>query len=151
MSHNTFDTNDQFTVSFELLHLMQWLVEHDPEGLKRLIARALTQGLQEKINHSQGEQQHPDNMQNNIVDFLLLLEALLFEAINEHSVKSVLQRNLIPSVNRIDAAACDNSTVRFSLERATSQMQLNPQENPRDLLMKELIKRWKPHKKNIAS
>lgn len=145
--------SDQFTLSLELLRLMQWIIEHDAEGVKRLINRALAQGLNEKINNGPelNDAQESNEVQHSIIDFFVLLEALLFEAMNDHAVKNVLQRNLIPAVSRIDTSACDTATVRFSLERATTQIQNNPQENPRDLLMKELLKRWKPPKKNVAN
>jgi hypothetical protein len=145
-----FDTNnDQFTISVELLRLMQWIIEHDQEGLKRLMSRALSRGLNKKLNGAQDAvTEDSEHAHHSIIDFFLLMEALLIETVNENAVKDVLQRNLIPSVNRIDTTACDTDTVRFSLERATSKMQAHPQESPRDLLLKELIKNWKPNKKN---
>jgi hypothetical protein len=145
-----FDSNnDQFTISVELLRLMQWIIEHDQEGLKRLMSRALSRGLNKKINSAQDAvTESSESAHHSIIDFFLLMEAILIETVNENAVKDVLQRNLIPSVNRIDTTECDTDTVRFSLERATSKMQMNPQESPRDLLLKELIKNWKPNKKH---
>lgn len=152
MTNREFDTtNDQFTISIELLRLMQWIVEHDQEGLKRLISRAIAQGLNKKITQREDVPQTSEGTHHDIIDFFLLMETLLIESINENVAKTVLQKNLIPAVNAIDSAALDNQTVRFSLERATNQMQLNPQENPRDLLLKEIIKNWKPNKKSTLN
>lgn len=153
MTNREFDTtNDQFTISIELLRLMQWIVEHDQEGLKRLISRAISQGLNKKITTQREDvPQTSEGTHHDIIDFFLLMETLLIESMNENVVKTALQKNLIPAVNAIDSAALDNQTVRFSLERATNQMQLNPQENPRDLLLKEIIKNWKPNKKSTLN
>jgi hypothetical protein len=152
MTKKTLETTnqDQFTLSLELLRLLQWVVEHDAEGLKRLVNKALAHGLHDKINKPRelNDAQEHNEIQHSIIDFFVLLEALLFESINEQSVKSVIQRNLIPSVNRIDTSAFDIPTLKFSLERATAQLSHNSKASPRDVLMKELIKRWKPNKKN---
>jgi hypothetical protein len=153
MTKDTLEVNtqaqDQFTLSIELLRLLQWLVEHDSEGLKRLINKAFAHGLNEKIQKPREVNANDHNeIQHSIIDFFVVLEALLFEALNDSSVKSVIQRNLIPSVNRIDTSAFDTSTLKFSLERATAQLSHNSKSSPRDVLMKELIKRWKPNKKN---
>lgn len=141
--------NDQFTISVELLNLMQWIIENDQEGLKRLIGRALSRGLQSKL---QTQQESPadttERAHYSIIDFFLLMEALLIESSNEATTKNSLLHHMIPSVNRIDAAAFDSKTVRFSLEQATNKMQKNPQKNPQELLIKELIKNWKPSKKS---
>jgi hypothetical protein len=154
-SNKNFDNNtDQFTLSFELLRLFQWLVEHDIESLRRLINRSMAQGLNDslgKLREAPVKQQDAQEIQHSIIEFFVVLETLLYESINEHSAKNSLQRSLIPAVNRIDTSGCDTSTVRFSLERATAQIAHKPQENPHDLLMKELIKRWKPHKKSVAN
>jgi hypothetical protein len=91
------------------------------------------------------ETREAGDAQQDIVEFLMLMEGLLFEALSEHQSKSSLRHQMLPAVARIDSAACDTMLVQGSVERATSQMRQNPKENPRDLLMKELIKRWKPH------
>lgn len=143
--------NDQFTISLELLRLMQWVTEHDQEGLKRLIGRALSHGLNQRIQHTQDATEQQESVYHSIIDFFILMEALLAENMHENFAKKTKQSSLIPAVHSIDVAACDTGTVRFSLERATTRMQANPQENPRDLLLKELIKRWKPNKKNMVN
>lgn len=151
MSHDTHLPTDQFTISVELLRLMQWIIEHDQEGLKRLINRALSQGLHRHMETPQDATETSDAAHHSIIDFFLLMEALLIETANEQAVKSALQQNLVPSINRIDTAECDTHTVQFSLQKATNKLKTNPDESPRELLLKELIKNWKPNKKQVVN
>jgi hypothetical protein len=144
--------SDQFTLSLELLRLMQWLVKNDPEGLKRLISKAMNQGLNKQVSkalETDDIQETSTQIQHGIIDFFILMEALLSETMYEHSMKKGLQKNLIPAMQRIDTTDCDASIVLTSLEQATSQLQSQPNANPRDLLLNELIKRWKPNKKKV--
>lgn len=141
--------HDQLTLSLELLHLMRWIYEHDPEGVKKLISRAMTQGFGKTLHTADNVSSISDGIQHSIIDFFVLMEELMIEVLNEHQIKVVLQKNLFPAIAHIDSSAYDNATLRFSVERVTSQMQNNPSLDAQDLLMKELIKRWKPNKKAL--
>ena len=73
-----------------------------------------------------------------------MLDALIIETMNEQAVQRAMEKNLLPAIDQIDSNECDNATVRFSIEKATSKYEHNPKENPKELLFKELLKRWKP-------
>lgn len=139
----------QFVLSYELLCLLRWLTEHDAEKLKKIIAKAIScEELREEMKRVDKsdtmEQTH--NAHYNIVDFLSLLESLLLESMSEQLDKKARQKNLMPAIEQIDSSVCDNEVVRFSLEKATAQMEFNPKINPKEQLFKELLKRWKPDK-----
>lgn len=156
MDNDNFSENSQLTLSYELLSLLRWLANHDEEKLKRIITRALSSGLHEELKKEQRETLDQESslesdVQHSIIDFLGLLEVLLFEAINEQTVKKALQKNLMPAIDHIDTSVCDDATVRFSVEKATTSADRNPQESPKDMLFKELLKRWKPSKKTILN
>lgn len=140
--------NNQFIISYELLQFFKWLLENEQETLKKLMARALRNGLHEKLYaHLAGQEDTEQDLQQNIVDFFALLEALLYDLVNENEVEKVVQRNLIPAINNIDSTACDTNTLAVSAAKATSLWENNPQKDPKDILCKELLKRWKPSKK----
>ena len=144
---------NQFVISYELLALLRWLIEHEADKLKKIISRAHRSGLHNemhKIENSQNEQS-PEDIQFTLVEFFGLLETLLLESINEKAVQKAVEKNLMPTIDHIDSSICDDATVRFSIEKATNKIELNPQENPQDVLYKELLKRWKPSKKNILN
>jgi len=146
------DTN-QLTLSYELLFLMQWLIENEPEKLKALISQAFDNGLKEELKTiSPFPEQHPmQDLQYNIIDFLGMLETLLKEVSNENSVKRVMEKKLMPAIDQIDASNFDNETVQYSVETASSKLDTNPEVNPQELLFKELLRCWKPDKKIVSN
>ncbi len=147
------NTSSQFVLSYELLALLRWLANHDTDKFKKIIGSALAAGLQDEINKIDKTEEAVllAEMQHSITDFLSNLEGLLLEVIGEHVEKRARQQNLLPAIDQIDTAECDDSTVRFSLEKATAKLASNPNANPKELLFKEILKRWKPHNKNIKN
>lgn len=149
---DSLSTHGQFALSYELLCLMQWLLEHEQEKLKKIITKSLDSGLKEELQRidettfAQADSQAAEDMQYSVIEFFGLLETLLAESLNEHVVKKALERNLMPAIGQIDTMLFDNATVKDSIEKATHKIELNPGENPKDLLCKELIKRWRPLK-----
>lgn len=164
------DFNDEhFVVSYELLKLLQWLLVHEQEALKKLVVKALGQGLRYELEdthnesecaptatdqlteiHREHSEQEAENLQEGMVDFFTLLEMILHETLTEDEATSLLQRTMIPSIYHIDTNACDSTSVALSVEKATAAVQNNTGENPKDVLCKELLKRWKPTKKPYA-
>jgi len=155
MNNNEFSgDNTQFVVSYELLSLLRWLADYDAEKLKKIISKAMASGLKDEVNrvrHSKSEEQTLEEIQHGIIDFFGLLEALLHETMSEQAVQTAMQKNLMPAIDQIDSAICDNATVRMSIEKATAKIEHNPKENPKELLFKEILKRWKPQNKNILN
>ncbi len=156
MSHNdSFNNNEnshnQFVLSYELLALLQWLAEHEAEKLKKIITKAVASGLLDEIERykSLGEAHAAEEIQHGIVDFFGLLESLLMETVNEHTMQDALEKNLMPAIDQIDSKVCDDATIRFSVEKATSKLNKSPEENPQDVLFKELLRCWKPANKKV--
>ncbi len=151
--NNSEKKNGQFVLSYELLTLLRLLADHDDDKLKKIIGKALNSGLQEEMHKidSLDEMALLDSVHNGITDFLELMESLLLEVTSEHIKQKAKYQNLLPAVDQIDTTICDDTTVRFSLEKATSRMESNPEANPKEMLFKELLKRWKPSDKNVKN
>ncbi|MEX0940622.1 MAG: hypothetical protein WDZ41_04650 [Candidatus Babeliales bacterium] len=147
--NNSFDSDNQCELSYELLHLLQWLTDQEVHALKKLIIRVVNDGLSKQLVKPDGLDNNNSSkaVQNSIVDFLDLLDALLHETLNEHSVKKAQQQNLMTSINKIDASSCDTDTVQLSLDKVSAQLELKPEANAKEVLFKEILKRWKPSKK----
>ncbi len=145
--------NSQFVLSYELLILLRWLIDHDENKIKKIMGNALKSGLQEELQLLDNTENVAElnELQHSITDFLGMLESLLIETTGEHIKEKARQQKLLPSVDRIDTTLCDDTTVRFSLEKATSELAANPDANPKELLFKELLKRWQPTDKNIKN
>lgn len=144
----------QVFLTYELLFLLQWLIEHEAESLKKIIVRSLKNGFNDPDfkNTDVIEMQISDpSIHQCVIDFLELLNVLLIEASTEISLQKSVERHLIPALNQIDSRICDDETVQGSLKKATSHIHLHPEENPQDILLKELLKRWKPDKKGFMN
>ncbi len=148
MNQGPFDNdNNQFVVSYELLQLFKWLFDHEQEALKKLVSKALRNGLHETLAYQTEGFENPEELQQNVVDFFALLDTLLYELIHETETKKVIQRALIPALDQIDSKVCDDVTVAVTAAKVTSQLEDNPLQDPKTALCKELLKRWKPSKK----
>jgi len=150
------ENNTQLIISYELLYLLKWLIEHDSNRLKKIITKALAHGLREEMQKEETQKIEKSNeiideMYHSIVDFFELMEELLAEAIKEHVEKKAKEKNLMPAIDQIDSTVCDDATMRFSIERTTKKIERNPDINPREQLLKELLKRWNPHNKNTVN
>ena len=139
-------SSDQLVLSYELLQLLEWLMEHEADSLKRIIKRALSKGLDKELKR-RPESYQSHELQGNIIDFLELLEILLVESGHETSVDNVVRKNLLPAIDQIDTASFGSGLLESSATIATTKKEKNPQANAQELLFKELLKRWKPKKK----
>jgi hypothetical protein len=148
MNNDSFshDSNSQFALSYELLHLLKWLGQHDTDKLKKIISKAVTHGLHDNIQKSTtlADPNMLEDMHHGIIDFFELLDTLLSNAINDHVEQKARERNLLPTLDHFDSSLLDNETLRCSVEKTTQKLDLNPHMNPKEQLCKELLKKWKP-------
>lgn len=159
MQDSLFNPNsNQCIISYELLSLLRWIIEHDAEKLKKLVNKALASGLKDELRNveimADANSQDPNfaaEVQHSIIEFFALLETLLLESINEHAVQRVVEKNLMPAIDQIDSTAMDDDTLRFSVEKASAKFQDATRENAQELLFKELLRRWKPSKKSLLN
>lgn len=137
----------QFVLSFELLQLIEWLIEHQPDELKRLIQKSLAQGLSSNILQAEEilETYTAEDMQNTVIDFFSLTEVLLLESINEQNA-NYQHTQFHNTITQIDQSSCDSETVSSSVEKASAQIEKNSKQNAQAILFKELLKNWNPDK-----
>lgn len=115
---------NQLLVSFELICLLRWILENEDEKIKKIITRALNSGLQEEINKKTilSKDAMLYDIHSVLLDFFDMMEILLVESIGEHAIKRVIEKNLMPSIDKIDSSVCDDATVRFSIEKVASKL-----------------------------
>ena len=138
--------NDQFILSYELLQLLRWLVEYEPEALRRLVGKSMAKGLAEQLLQPPQKFEFDSEVQQRVIDFFSLLEIVLYESMQETGIEKGVQRALIPAINLIDRNICDAILLAESVNEATSAIEENPFQDPKEILCKELLKRWKPAK-----
>lgn len=149
-THET--TTNQLVISHELLHLLEWLIENEQETLKKLISKALKSGYtlqapQEESKESLSNEKAHDH----IITFLELMDLLLSEVTQEYdSTKHRLTRFHHPALDHIDSSVCDADTISQSVAYAIKHKNNNTKVT-QQMLLKELLKRWKPAKKTVIN
>ncbi len=150
MNQNT----NQLTLSYELLYLLQWLIDNEAEAVKSLMVQSFNRGFKDALNDLNKTAPNfgstAEDMHYNVVDFLGLMEILLSEVKNEQRMKTILNKKLMPAIDNIDGKECDFSIVQSSVEQASLAFERNPEQNPQELLLQTLLKSWNPSKKSIA-
>ena len=58
-----------------------------------------------------------------------------------------MQRQLVPALDRIDNSFCDSETVASTVEKVVAKPVVYSKEVMKQIVFKELLKRWKPAKK----
>jgi hypothetical protein len=146
------DKDEQFAISYELLCLLRWIIENDADKLKKMITRAVSRGLNEKIERIQSysDTEALEDAHENMIEFFSALEAMLMDTIQEQAMNQAFERKLIPAIEQIDTTACDDMLVQTSLERANSKIAHNPDKSPQEILLTEILKNWKPSSKKEA-
>lgn len=144
--------DEQFAISYELLCLLRWLVENDADKFKKMITRAVQRGLNEKIEliRTFTDNEALEDAQDNMVEFFGTLEGMLIDTMQEQAMNQAFERKLMPAIEHIDTTACDKTVVQASLEKAHSKITHNPDKNPQEILLNEILKNWKPAKKEAV-
>jgi len=155
MNNDSFshDRNAQFALSYELLHLLKWLEQHDSDKLKKIISKAVAHGLHDEIQKTSSmlNQNVLEDMHHGIIDFFELMDTLLSDAITDHVEKKAREKNLLPTLDHFDSSLLDHETVRSSIENTTKKLDAQPHINAKEQLCKELLKKWKPLNKDCMN
>lgn len=152
-SLTTHEQDEQFMVSYELLCLLKWLTENNGDLFKSIIITALRNGLKDRLYKLQHYNEIPsmEEMQHIMVEFFGMMETILTESVTEEMVKQAVEKKLMPAIDRIDSSVCDDTVVRFSMEKAAQESDADNQKQAQQLLFEELLKRWNPNKKNVVN
>jgi hypothetical protein len=143
MTHEGPFDRHQLVISYELLKLLEWLIDHEQDSLRKLTKRAIEQGF---FIHPPNRHPSDEELQQNIVEFFAILDAILHETISEDHMKNTTQRTLIPAINNIDSSMYKPSTLSASIAKATAAAEKKGQD-PKEIFCKELLKHWNPTKK----
>lgn len=147
------DNAGQCLLSYELLLLLEWLIEHDKDRLQKLVEAALRSGLKQKLAKKYGFDQNQEMKEQahyTIIEFFGLFEIALSKALDKNSSKTASEKKLLSTLDHIDSTVCDIETLRGSIEKTATKLEEHPCENPQQLLFEEILKSWKPGKKQVA-
>ncbi len=148
--------NSNISLSFELVLLLNWLLKHKKAQLNDLIKDALENGFMQEIaivspsDHSQLTNQ----FYNSILEFLLFFEQSLLKNLAAINADEATNSVILPLVKKIDFDNLDAKTLWLSMQQTKKKISTNKAdhnyqpEKINDLLFEQLLKNWKPNKKN---
>ena len=138
---NSFDNDvDQLLVSPQLLMFLSWLLDQEQETLRRLVARAHNQ---DALSHAH-EDVTDEDLHQSISDFFSVLETFVADELGLEKHQPLQ----IAALKQIDA---DDALVALSAAKMTTMIKKNPYEDPKEVLCRELLKRWKPSRKLVQN
>ncbi len=112
------------SLSCELIMLMGWLLKNEKKQLGKLIKNAINHGLAEEIEQLSDQDYHSmsDQLHATLLDFLLHIEQLLLDQLEEVPVDEQTKLNLTPTLERIDPCSIDVKTLWTSLHKVKAEL-----------------------------
>lgn len=148
-----FKNEGAIQLSYNLLYLLQWLIQHESDTLRTIISKAVQAGYKnsDDKDYSFIELHVSDpHIYQSIINFLDLMDSLLIESEQLHLTQKGVDVTAIPAIKHIDAKTCGNDLVQKTLEHTSVKLKTNPDQNAKELLFKELLRRWKPGTKKTS-
>ena len=149
MEEKTFlENDDQFVISYELLHILQWLLKYEKKSLTRLIQQSFIKGIESSkaTGDIYEEIQESESLQNSVVDFFSFLEKQVNVLSNTESTKHIMDKNLLEALDHIDSKVFDPAVIKASMMSTAEKVTSPKNIHTKELFLKELLKKWKPKK-----
>lgn len=158
---------DNFSLSLELVLLMNWLLKKEKRKIKSLINKTLEKGFYEELdNIDKYDKEDPDSigeLHASILDFLIFMEDSLLDALEQKDNQDKSKEKLQPTIQKINNQNVDLQTLWLSAQQAQTQIRketrkeeaktqkessrkLRPinNEEAKRILLSQLLKNWKP-------
>lgn len=141
------ENGEQFVISYELLHMLHWLLKYEGQELSKLINKSFMKGLEEKAKHNDvtSQIQLSEEMQNSIVDFFTFIEQEIADISDKETTK-LMDKDVIETLDHIDREQLDYSTIKSTINKNVEQCSIDRLDCTKAHFLKELLKQWKPTK-----
>ncbi|MFA5998651.1 MAG: hypothetical protein WC747_01360 [Candidatus Babeliales bacterium] len=148
MKHDTFFEDDQFVISYELLHVLHWLLKYEEEEMSKLVTQAFIKGFEGKMKEPDmyAKIQHSDELQNSVVHFFNFLEHHTAALANTEGSKKIMDHNIIKTLDHIDPKRFDYETIKSTVLATADKIKPKNQTRAKELFLKELLRQWNPKK-----
>ena len=140
--------NDQFVISYELLHMLYWLLKYEEGELSKLISKSFSRGLKEraKNNNVLEDMQMTEEMQNSIIDFFNFMEHEIAELSDQEATK-LMNKDIMKDLDHVDPKQVDYTTVKNTISKRAEKSNVKHDDaQHRAQFLKELLRQWKPQK-----
>ena len=81
--------NEYCLVSKELLLLLKWICENDPEMIIKIVSKAWKKGFKEKLKNNNFAEEDKINLQEAAFDFFAIMESCI-NKYKENSTKKII-------------------------------------------------------------
>lgn len=148
MNHKPFlENEDQFIVSYELLYILQWLITYEKQALAEIVHKAFIQGSQTSHEYeTHDHQEEAEYLQTSVIDFFSFLEDEVENVAQAESMKHIMQKNLIKTLDHIDPKIFDPAIIKASMMATAEKVRPQRNHQAKDLFLKELLRKWTPKK-----
>lgn len=152
--------SSNFTLSIELIYLLEWLLKHEESRLRVLIKKALHDGLAQQVAmHSDTDNAAiADELQDVFLEFLSFLETTLLEELESSPPNKQLHQKLGSALCSLNMRNVDRQTTLASFHEAAQELKeevMTPShrmnQKIKHTLLGKLLKNWKPAKKDLVN
>ena len=158
----------QLSLSFELICLLDWLLKHEKESLKKLITQAVDRDLLAKLSETKDHLTMSNRLHQRVIEFVVFLEDELLKELSKGALKSdesmstlkekiaevlpaseaVLAMDIFSDFNdsEVDAKmlTVHLQQVRAAYYKKKKQKEGGDNHDVEQGLLKQLLKHWKP-------
>ena len=148
MNHKQFlENEDQFIVSYELLYILQWLMIYEKEALAQLVHKAFIQGSQAASQYEhQDHHEETEQLQSSVIDFFSFLENEVDNVAQAESIKHIMEKNLIKTLDHIDPKVFDPAIIKACMMATAEKVHPERNHQAKDYFLKQLLRKWTPKK-----
>lgn len=127
---------------------------YQTDALKKLIDKAVAHNFKQDLRSSNDitttAMNSEEQMGNELTEFFIVLDSLLANALDKQLVTRAKQNKLMLTADHIDSSF-DEATIRSCLEKTIRKMEKFDTTQSTELLLKELLKHWKPNQKSVIN
>lgn len=150
-------------LSFELIYLLEWLLQYEKPRLKLFIKHAINSGLGAKIQNANlfEDSRTNEELHDTILDFIDYLEEALHDNLKEKGANtSQIRDDLSTSLKQLNLTNVDPSTIWISIKQAETEINRSLRRKPKEIvqsyktkeiLLKKILKNWNPVNKECVN
>ena len=138
-------------LSFELLVLINWLMQNERQMLNNLIKHALKNGLAQEFEKISGADDIEVNEQfySTVLGFLLFMEDGLIENLSQIKINEENRDDVYTELRKIDLKNINIKPV-FSTSK-NSKIEPGNLNETKNVLFQQVLKSWKPNKNDLMN
>lgn len=147
---NLLNSEDQFVISYEMLSLLQSLLQYEKQALQTILKRAYTKGKEITSTHTDivKQAEFDEHVRYGVSDFFDFLELELQALTQEQAHEKIINSQLLKTLDHIDPMRFEQAMIHNSMKKTAQKINSYDEQPFKEQFLKELLKQWKPKEKN---